>query len=543
VRESATECLGFAKDGLRPWRKADDAEIWSHDEKPGRTMNLARHAWMRSYVVLYIILGLGWVGFAVWVAPPRLVAERPGRVIEAVRRYLEAPPVPFLVQDPLGRWREFSGAVSMALVLHLTVVEILRRYDRRAQGQGSSRECRAASRLSLALAIVAAAFLAITILSGTRQDYFIYLQIWYRVRQGDDPWFEVAGMNALAPLNAYGPLFNLLAPLAWINPLAPKLLFAYAYLLFAITQIKGFAVGRPPSLLRTIALNALFWNPFVWVELAFYGHFDILVGLACLGAVRAWDRGRDIRSGACLAGGVLLKYLPIVLLPFPAFDRGRPRSRFLVVALAMIALGLGLSCRVWGLSTLSPLKLAATRQSTTLSIFFFLRGQYSPLRWVGVWPNVDYLEPWVQCLALLRIWSWSRARKPGVEVSALVAVATVVLLYRVGYPQYQMVPLVLASAWALAHWERLRNRTPLVVAMACYFGWLAAFDVYYMLQEAWRAQPNGYFAEDLVGLPTFLLGCAFLAAAILATRPSGETTDPVGWSDRAGSHDERDRLR
>ncbi len=305
--------------------------------------------------------------------------------------------------------------------------------------------------------------------------------------------------------------------------MAPKLLFAYAYILFAIARIKGFAAGRVPSRLGAIGLAALFWNPFAWVELAFYGHFDILVGLACLGAVRARVHGRDIRAGACLAAGVLLKFLPIVLLPFLAFDRGRPRVRLLYVTLATIAIGLGLSVQVWGLSTFSPLGLAASRGSRTLSIFYFLRARYSPLPWIGVWPNVDYLEPLVQILALSLVWWWSWNRRPGVEASAVVAVATVVLLYRVGYPQYPMVTLVLASAWILGQWDRLRNRAALVVAMAGYFGWLAAFDVYYMFYEAWHIQSLWYVVNDLAGLPTFLLGCAFVAATVLAATPSRDS--------------------
>ena len=46
---------------------------------------------------------------------------------------------------------------------------------------------------------------------------------------GHDPWFTVFGEFGDAPLNAYGPLFNFLAAVAWVNPLAPKVLFAYAY--------------------------------------------------------------------------------------------------------------------------------------------------------------------------------------------------------------------------------------------------------------------------------------------------------------------------
>ena len=72
------------------------------------------------------------------------------------------------------------------------------------------------------------------------------------------------------------------------------------------------------------------------------------------------ERGHDVRAGMSLALGVLLKYMPVVLLPFLALDRGRLRTRFLQVAVVSIALGLAyelLLCR--GPSTLSPLGFAA----------------------------------------------------------------------------------------------------------------------------------------------------------------------------------------
>jgi Glycosyltransferase family 87 len=484
-------------------------------------LNRPARAQLYICVVLDASFALGWAGFARWVVPPLLVAEHPGRLIQALKQYLKPTPVLFLNQDLLGRWREFSQAVLIAVALHLTIVMMLSRSDRRAAGEGLARDDRAAGRTSLALSLLAAAFLALTVLSGTFQDYYFYLEMWYHVRHGEDPWFLVFGEDGGAPLNAYGPLFNPLACLAWINPLAPKLLFAFAYLLFATSAIKRFTAGHPPSGPRALGLTALFWNPFPWVEVAYYGHFDVLVGLACLGALRAWDWGRDIGAGLCLAAGVLLKYLPIVLLPFLAFDpdRGRIRPRFLAAALLSIVAGLALSAWIWGPSTFLPLKLAASRDARTLSIFRFFRGPYSPLPWFGLAPNLNNLSPLSQLLGLAWAWSWWRARKPDVEATAVVAVTITVLLYRVGYPQYQMVPFVLTAAWAVRHRDRLRNRTALAVAMAAYFGWLAAFDVYYVLVEQYRMDLAWGYVREVAGLPTFFLGCAFLAAAVRAATP------------------------
>jgi hypothetical protein len=479
-------------------------------------------------VAVYLALGLIWAGLARWIVPPMLVAEPPGRLAVALKAFLHVPPVAFLCQDPLGRWREVSGAALIALALHLTIVTILGWSDRVAAGGRSSREARGARRMNLTLGVFAAAFLTVAVISPMRQDYFFYLEIWHHVRQGQDPWFYVFGMDGKAPLNAYGPLFNPMAGLAWINPVAPRLLFTYAYILFAISMTQGFADGRTPSVMRALGMLALFWNPFPWVEVAFYGHFDILIGLSCLGAIRAWVRGCDIRSGVCLAAGVLLKYLPIVLLPFLAIDRdrGRPRIRFLAAALATIGSGLVGSCLIWGPSTFLPLRLAATRRATTLSIFLFLRGRFSPLPRLGIPGNYDELSTPALLLALGGVWWWFRARKPDVETTAVVAVLVLLLFYRVGYPQYQMVLFVLAAAWLLRHWDRLRNRMALVVTLALYFGWIAAFDVVYMLDDAWSVHFDLESVQDAVGLPTFLLGSAFLGCAARAASREDPDADP-----------------
>jgi hypothetical protein len=472
-----------------------------------------------AWVLLYAALGIGWAGFAGRIVQPLLVAAHPGPLVEALKRHLRVPPVPFLCHDLLGRWREVWEAGLIAMAIHLAIVAILGWRDRAAAGARPPR------RMNLALAIIAAAFLAVAVIAPLRQDYFFYLEIWYHVRRGQDPWFTVWGGNGLAPLNAYGPLFNPLAGLAWINPAAPRLLFSTIYILFAIGMSQGFAAGRPPSTMRDLGLLALFWNPFPWVEVAFYGHFDLLIGLACLGAVVAWGRGWDIRSGLCLAAGVLLKYLPLVLLPFLAIDRdrGRPCTRFLAVSLAAIAVGLAESWLIWGSSTFRPLMLAATRHATTLSIFRFLHGRYSPFYRLGIPGNYQSFSTPALLLAMCGVWCWFRARKPDVQTTAVVVVLVLLLGYRVGYPQYQMVLFVLAAGWLLGQWDRirLRSRIAVVIAMALYFGWIATFDVAYMLVDAWNANIDWEGWQDMSGLPTFLLGLAFIGcAARAAMRPA-----------------------
>jgi hypothetical protein len=483
---------------------------------------MALHDRRRLYILvaLYAALTVGWSAFAVWVVPPLLVADHPGSTVAAVKRYIHGFASPYLARDTVGRWREFAGAVLIAIVLHMTIVLILRWFDLRAAEGRSATDVRADHRTSLLLSIISLVFLAVTVDWGPIHDYFFYLQMWYEIRQGHDPWFVVFGQNGIVPLNSYGPLFNLLAALAWIVPLAPKLVFAYAYIVFSVWQIKNFTTSRRPTGISMVMLTALFWNPFPWIEIAIRGHFDILVALFCLGAIRAWTRGHDFRSGICLGLGVLLKFSPVVLLPFLGLDRGRLRPRFLCVAVATIALGLGLSYAIWGRSTLSPLTFAATRRSNCLSIFRYLRGEYSLLRCFMHNPNLDAMAPIILFVALLRAWSWYRIRHPDIEAACVVAVTTTALFYQSGFPQYHMVPFALGAWWAVRYWDVERGRLSRAFAVASYFGWLAAFESYYFTVKDgnlfyWQ------YVEEIIGLPTFVIGCAFLTAVVFSARREG----------------------
>ena len=476
-------------------------------------------------VALYVAVAMVWAGLARWVVPPLLVADCPGSILAAATRHIQGYATPFTGRDLLGRWFEFSVAVGIAAFLHLTILLMLLRYDRRDAEGRSAADLRAGRHVSRVLAILSFAFLAVTVLTWPRHDYYFYLQMWYEVRQGHDPWWMVFGEFGDGPLNAYGPAFNLLAGLAWLNPLAPKLLFAMAYVLFAVAQIKSATASRRLSGLPMLGLFALFWNPYPWVEIAIQGHFDILVGLSCLAAVHARLRDRDVLSGVSLALGVLLKYLPIVLLPFLALDRGRLRLRVLVVAMASIALGLVLSYELWGISVLRPLTFALNRPSATLSIFRFLRTRYSPLFRLGISTNFDGLSPVIIGLSLLLAWSWSRAQRPNLEASAAVVAATTVLFYRVGFPQYHMVPIVLALSWAVRNWGQLRARTLLGFAIGCYLAWLAAFDVCEFVLDDGSNRLSWDILRDVSGLPMFLFGCLFLTGLVRSSTPARLTCE------------------
>ncbi len=466
----------------------------------------------RSIAALYAALGAGWVGVSRGLVPPIIAAAFEGRSLSVLNRFFRGR-TPHPVEHYFALWNAFSGAVLIAGALHLAIVLVVGRLARRHDATGPSGGGGIGVRVGRLFIAFAMAFLVVTVLSGPRHDYVADLEIWDAVLRGFDPWWLVAGRGI--PLNAYGPLFNALAALAWVNPMAPKLLFAFAYLAFLIWLVEDAGVRRGVVGLPRFGLVAWFLNPFPWVEIAWFGHFDILVAVACVAAVHARSRGRDVSAGASLAAGILLKYIPLVILPFLALDGRRPRPRLFLAAVLPVVLGLGLSVLVWGPPTFRPLTFAATRGSNLLSIFRYLRGADSPLRLVWDAPNLDYLA--VPCLAVAgcSVFAWCWWRRAGPAISALLAVLTTLLFYQVGFIQYQMIPFLLASYWAVSP-EGPSGPDPLLVASAgIYFGGLALFNVYWAsIGGVVHPEDPWAWVEEVAGLPMFLAGCALLASLL-----------------------------
>jgi len=466
---------------------------------------------LRSTIVLCLLYGAliaGWLGFSRGFAQAIIAAHRE-RSLPLVSRLVQGwgnlwPPA-----TPLEQWIVFSWAVAIAGVFHIAVVLFVRALDQRSRDRRPVVDSAGHRLISIAASLLALAFLALTVTRGALQDYFMYLQMWNEIRMGKDPWFVVMGVWGTYPLNAYGPLFNVLAIPAAINPLLPKLLFALAYLIFAMWLVKSESESRQPSGWPRVLQLIWLFSPFAWIEIAYYGHFDVLVGLLCVAAVEARVRGRDILGGASLGLGVLLKYMPVVLLPFLVLDHGRIRARLGVAAAVTIVLGLAVSVLLWGQSTFRPLLFAASRPSEHLSIYRFLKGPYSPLNWIVFNENLDQLSVPVLVIALWLAWTRARRSAIGPMASSVVAVLVTLLFYQVGFPQYQMVLYVLGSYGALRFRAEIRHGTALWIAMACYFGWISAYDII----EAFKSI-DSTLIPLWAGLPTFLLGCVLLICCL-----------------------------
>lgn len=461
----------------------------------------------RSLTILaaYIAVVAAWSWFASTVAPSWIQAACAGAEPTvfggAIRWFCGDRPASVVIDN----WEITATAIGGGLALHaILTAAILRR----------TRDGGTAGAITASILIVASlAFLVATAIIGDIQDYHLYLDIWREVMAGHDPWYLViGGPSGSFSLHAYGPLYNLLAPATLWNPLGPKLIFAAAYWAFAA----GLALSAPRRGLPAWSGPALalwFAGPFAWVEVAGFGHFDVLVALLCVAAIeaRAGDRWRA--SAAWAAAGVLLKYFPGVLAPFLALDRGRVRWRWLAAVAGLSASGMGLALAIWGPSALRPISLATGRESAGLSIFRTLRGSYSPIGRDDLFFSIDEYASPILLLGLFTAWRW--ARRTGLEpvAASVLAVAVTLSLYKVGFPQYYMVLYLLAPYWFVREYAALKNRGWLMAAYLATFLWISRYDLLMAKNLQGRA-------DEWIGAATFPLMAGLVAAIAAAGRRS-----------------------
>jgi hypothetical protein len=452
-------------------------------------------------LVIYAIVCLLWIGFADGIAPNIISVAYNERSLSVLNWFFKSHrSLP--LEHYLDRWSVTAAAVLIAMVLHLAIVLFIKSIDRKHRRSATPT---ALSRINFILIAFSAVFLTLTVLSWIQGDYrYSYLDEWRVVLSGRDPWLCGAPLNPAC--NSYGPLFNALAPLVWVNPLANKLLFAFSYLAYVIWLIKDLAPRRGYVTLSWPLLSLWILNPFPWVEIAYFGYFDVLMALACVAAVHNLISKTDGASGSYLAVGVLLKYMPIVILPFLVFSERRFHFRLFSVCVGVVIFGLVVSTLIWGTSTFLPLALAALRQPTW-SIYDVLASPHSPA-------SLSWLEKPFLVAAGLGVLAWCVLRRTGPALSATLAILVTLLFYRSGYFNYYMVPFLLISYWVVSDWQRLREHSAMAALLGGYFGVLAIFELVH-----WSAIPiftytDGDILYSAIVMLKFLLSCALLVRLV-----------------------------
>jgi alpha-1,6-mannosyltransferase len=160
----------------------------------------------------------------------------------------------------------------------------------------------------------------------------------------DDPSFPYVGADWRDTTSVYGPAFTLASePIAlaagesedaaaWIY----KTLAAAAVLLAV-----GLAAWLSPRPVFAWAFAG--WNPLLAIHFAGGGHNDAWMAALVVGALALAASGRRVWAGAAWAAAVLVKWVPLVLLPLQALAARRTRARldvrgFVLALVVLLAL-------------------------------------------------------------------------------------------------------------------------------------------------------------------------------------------------------------
>lgn len=449
-------------------------------------------------VLVATLCGLGvWLILAQLLIPGLIREGWSGQGIGILNRFFASRSSKKSLEYYLNLWIDFRNAITIGFLSYYLIVHYIKVKVESINQQ-------------ILLIVLSGFFLALSILWGPRQDYVAHINIWQRIQSGDDPWWIQPDSGII--LNAYGPLFNLLAWPAMISSLAPKIIFVFSYLVYCI-----YLVGKTKEWKARLLMTFWCFSPFFWLEIAFYGHFDVMVGLFVVAAIVFASEGHEIKSAINIAMGFLLKFLPIVFLPFLAIDLNsskKLRTRFIIVSIFSIFIGMAASWRVWGESTFRPLGFASARGSALISFWRFIRGKFSPL---GLFyqpvPDLDFMATPVLLIILIALWLYYLKYRVSVVHACIMAILAVLIFYRVGFLQYQMVLFLILPIFYIDSTERIKTSWPVPYSSLIYVIWITGFDLFDNAVGGIIGfnRPYGW-VEEWAGLPQFLFGGFFLIA-------------------------------
>ena len=244
---------------------------------------------------------------------------------------------------------------------------------------------------AIACAIQLAPLVAPLLLSTDALTYWSYARLRdpYRQTPAADPVSApYAGAAYLHSTSAYGPAFSLLS-----KPVGLTRSPAVAAWTFRVAAALAVLIAALLAARRRAAAAALVgWNPVVAVHFAGGGHNDALMVALVAVALALGDRGSPRAAGVAWALAVLVKWVPLVLLPLRALEARANNRRVDHLGFAVTAVvALGVATALWRLHWLHAFAPLAhdLRRGTSYAI-----------------PSRLHLPTWPFVLAYLAAYGW-----------------------------------------------------------------------------------------------------------------------------------------
>jgi len=356
--------------------------------------------------------------------------------------------------------------------------------------------------------------------SGLRHDYVAYVEQWAHILAGGNPW-QIGGI----PFNAYGPVHAVLAYAAIPSFLLPKYIFGLGFIILNFVFVALLLGKRRQNPVVDLLLYAFIvpLNFLIIGSVFLFGNNDALVaGLIGFG-VLARMRGFLRIAGILFGLAILLKFYPLLLLPFLVFDRDRRwLIRPLIWTMSTVLVGAVLTSVRWGSSFLSAITGGSERDATILSILNFAREMQidsSLYEWLVTW-NTAFVVGAVALLLFLSV-RYNVNWLVGANLAMLLTAA----LYKVGHQQFLVTWLVLLATLLVSNIRSGRFMLYISMPLVLFFSWYQ-----YMFVEYWNVgvfwEEEGYFLRVWSGPIFFVSASTIVISTMLKYRQSRK--DPQG---------------
>ena len=148
-----------------------------------------------------------------------------------------------------------------------------------------------------------------------------------------------------------------------------------------------------------------------------------------------------------------------------------------------------------------PFEKGTGRDSTMLSLFRFLRGNYSPLRLFIEKPNLDWISTYLCVASVALLFAFHVTHKFDSLYSSLLAMTLLVAFYKVGNHQFY-ITLFLLQVFTIAHnYRAIVFSECRLTSTFIFIVWIALASILFVVSNEYR-QAN---LKELIGLPTFVL--------------------------------------
>ncbi|HEY7207771.1 MAG TPA: glycosyltransferase 87 family protein [Gaiellaceae bacterium] len=199
-----------------------------------------------------------------------------------------------------------------------------------------------------------------------------------------DPAYARMGADWHRTYDAYGPAWTLVAEggarLAGSSAHAEEIFSKVVGGLGALAMVAAAAFAAPRRH-RSFAAGFVGWNPLLALHFAGGGHNDAWMMAFALAAVGLTDRRRELAGGLAWMGGIAIKWLPLLFLPFELLRLRGGRRRRLIAGLAIGTLiGAALSSAFFGaewIRAVIPVSNQLRRSSSISSTYWLAKAGIS----------------------------------------------------------------------------------------------------------------------------------------------------------------------